>query len=33
VEWWLTVDGSTMTGGARLMPARQVVRKVDLKKD
>jgi len=33
VEWWLTVDGSTMTGGARLMPGKQVVRKVDLKKD
>jgi len=33
VEWWLTVDGSAMTGGARLMPGKQIVRRVDLKKD
>jgi hypothetical protein len=32
VEWWLSVAGSTMTGGARLMPGRQVVRNVALRK-
>ena len=33
VEWWLAVDGSAMTGGARLMPGRHIVRKVDLRRD
>jgi hypothetical protein len=32
VEWWLSVAGPTMTGGARLMPTKQTVRKIDLKK-
>lgn len=33
VVWCLTVDGSWMTGTARLLPGGQVVRRVDLRKD
>jgi hypothetical protein len=31
--WWLTVDGSHMTGTARLLPGKQIVRKIDVGKD
>ena len=33
VEWCLAVDGSAMTGGARLMPDRTAIRTIDLRKD
>jgi len=33
VVWRLSVDGTTMTGSARLMPGNQTVRKVNLRKD
>jgi hypothetical protein len=33
VVWRLSVDGTTMTGSAHLMPGNQQVRKVELRKD
>ena len=33
VAWCLAVDGAHMTGTAWLLPGKQTVRKVDLRKD
>jgi hypothetical protein len=31
--WCLVIDGSHMTGTARLLPGKQTVRKIDVRKD
>jgi hypothetical protein len=33
IVWCLAVDGAHMTGTARLLPGKQIVRKVDVRKD